>query len=92
MKWKGYLNRENSGDLVEGFENAEDLVQAWWTDNLPGEEFPTVFSGYITVSFSPTKDDYEQYFEDSTVDLGFWEPHLDTNYDNKEIEVSLLYV
>ena len=49
VKWKGYLASENSWEPVEGLENAEGLVQPWWTDNMPGAEFPTVFSGYITV-------------------------------------------
>jgi len=85
VKWKGYPNSQNSWETVEGLENAEDLVQAWWTDNMPGEEFPTVFSAYITVCFTPTKDGYEQHSEDRAVDLGFWEPHLDTDYDSEEI-------
>ena len=41
---------------MEGLENAEDPVHAWWTDKMVGEEFPTVFSGYIKVCFTPTKD------------------------------------
>ena len=57
---------------MEGLENAEDLVQAWWTDNMPGEELPTVFSGYIAVCFTPTKDGYEQHSFEPAVDLGFW--------------------
>jgi len=85
VKWKGYPNGENSWAPVEGVENAEDLVQAGWTDNMPGEEFPTVFSGYIPVCFTPTKDGYEQPSEEPAVDLGFWEPHLDTDYDSEEI-------
>jgi len=87
VKWKGYPNRENSWEPVEGLENAEHLpvVQAWWTDHMAGEEFPTVRSGYITVCFTPTKDGYEQHSEERVVDLGFWEPHLDTDYDSEEI-------
>jgi len=85
VKWKGYPNSENSWEPVEGLESAEDLVQAWWTDNMPGEEFPTVFSGYIRVCFTPTKDGYKQHSEESAVDLGCWEPHLDTDYDSEEI-------
>jgi len=85
VKWKGYPNSENSWERMEGLENAEDLVQAWWTDNLPGEEVPTVFSGYLTVRFTPTKDGYEQHSAEPTVDLGFWEPHVDTDYDSEEI-------
>jgi len=52
---------------------------------MPGEEFPTVFSAYIMVCFTPTKDDYEQQSKQRVVDLSFWEPHLDTDYDSEEI-------
>jgi len=85
VKWKGYPNSENSLEPLEGLENAEDLVQAWWTDNMPGEEFPTDFSGYIAGCFTPTKDGYEQHSEERMVVLGFWELHLDTGYDSEEI-------
>ena len=87
VKWKGYAASENSWEPVEGLENAEDLVEAWWTDNMPGEpeEFPTVFSGYITVCFTPTKDGFQKYYDGPAVDKGFWEPNLDTNYDSEEI-------
>jgi len=85
VKWKGYPNSKNSWEPVEGLENAEDLVQAWWTDNMLGEDFPTGFSGYITVCFTPTKNGYEQHSAAPTLDLGFWEPHLDTDYDSEEI-------
>jgi len=54
VKWKGYPNGENSWEPVKGLENAEDLVQAWWTNNMSWKEFLTVFSGYITVCFSCT--------------------------------------
>jgi len=47
VKWKGYANSQNSWGQWEGLENAQDLVQAWWTDHIWGEEFPTVFSSYI---------------------------------------------
>jgi len=70
---------------VEGLENAEELVQAWWTDNMPGEEIPTVSSGYIPVCFTSTRDGYEQHSEEPAVDLGFWEHHLDYDYDSEEI-------
>jgi len=92
VKWKGYPNSENSWEPVEGLENMEDLVQVWWTDNMPGEEFPTLFSGYITVCFTLTKCGYEQHSEEQRVDLGFWEPHLDTDYDSEEIYVSLFWI
>ena len=71
MKWKGYPNSENSWEPLDGPMITGDLVQAWWTDNMPGEESPTVFSSYITVYFTPTKDGYEQHSEEPTVDLGF---------------------
>jgi len=48
---------------VVELENAEDLVQAWWTDNRPGEEFPAVLSGYITFGVTSTKNGYAQYAE-----------------------------
>jgi len=51
---------------------------------MPGEEFPTVFSGYITVCFTPTKDGHEQPLGEPAVYLGLWEPHLDTHYDSGE--------
>ena len=85
VRWKGYPNSENSWEPVAGLENAQDLVQAWWTDNMPGEEFPIVVSGYITVCFTPTKDGFEQHAEEPVVDKGFWEPHLDTDYDSEEV-------
>ena len=60
-------------------------MQAWGTDNMPGAEFPNVFSGYITVCFTPTKDGFQQYCVEPVVDKGFWEPHLDTDYDSEEV-------
>ena len=36
VKWKVYPTSVNSWEPVEGLENAEDLVQAWWADNMPG--------------------------------------------------------
>jgi len=85
VKWKGYPSSENSEEPVEGLKNAEDLVQAGWTDNILEEEFPTIFSGYITVCFTRTKDGYEQHSEELAVDLGFCEPHLDTDYESDEV-------
>ena len=52
---------------------------------MPGEEFPNIFSGYITVCFTPTKDGFEEYYNELAVDKGFWEPHLATDYDSEEI-------
>jgi len=85
VKWKSYPNRENSWEPGKGLENALDLVQAWWTDNLLGEDFPTVVCDDITVCVTPTKDSYAQHSEKPTVDLRFWQPHLDTDYDGEEI-------
>ena len=85
MKWKGYPNSENSWEPIEGLENGQDSVQAWWNDNMPEEEFPIVFSGYITVCFTTIRDGFEQHAEAPVVDKGFWEPHLDTDYDSEEI-------
>jgi len=85
VQWKGYPNGENSWEPVEGLENAEDLVQASGTDNMPGAEFPTICSGYITFCFTPTEDGYEQHSEEPTVDFGFWEPQLNTDYDSEKI-------
>jgi len=42
--------------------------------------------------FTPTKDGYEQHSEESAVDLAFWKPHLDTDYDSDHLYFSLLYV
>ena len=85
VKWKGYPNSENSWEPVEGLENAQDVVQEWWTDKMPGEEFHIVFSGYITICFTSTKEGFEQHAEEPKVDKGFWEPHLDTDYDREEM-------
>ena len=85
MKWNRYPNSENSWEPVEGLENAQDLVLAWWTENIPGEEFLIVFSSYITVCFTPTKNGFEQHAEAPVVHKGFWEPHLDSDYNSKEI-------
>ena len=70
---------------MEGLENAEDIGQAWWTDNKAEEEFRISFSGYITLCFTTTKNGYQQQYEKPAVDLGFWEPRLDTEYDSEEI-------
>jgi len=69
VKWKGYPNSEHSWDPVEALENAEDPVQTWWYENMLGEDYHTVFSAYINLRFTPTKDGYEQHSEEPTVDL-----------------------
>jgi len=50
-----------------------------------GEEFPTVFSGFIKVCFTPTKDGYGPHCEEPTVDFCFWEPHFESDYDSEDI-------
>ena len=94
MQWKGYPNSENSSswEPVEGLDNAVDLVQAWWTDKMPGDKFPTIFSAYITVCLTRTGEGFEQHSEAPAVDRGSWEPHLDTDYNTEEIQFLLLYV
>jgi len=47
VEWKGYPNRENSLKPVEGLENAEDLLQVWWTDNMPGKNFLLFFPAIL---------------------------------------------
>ena len=84
VKWKGYPSSENSWEPIEGLENAKDMVEAWWTDNMPGDEFPTIFSSFITVGFSPIRDGFEVFVDEPAVDKGFWEPHLHTDYDSEE--------
>ena len=49
------------------------------------EEFPIVFSGYITVCFTPTMDGFEQHAVEPVVDKRFWEPHLDTDYNSEKV-------
>ena len=83
VKWAGYPSSENSWEPVEGLEHAEEMVQAWWTDNMPGQGFP-VFSGYIFVGFNPVRDGVERYSSTGQVDKGFWDPHTDTEYDSAE--------
>ena len=83
VKGAGYPSSENSWEPVEGLEHAADMVQAWWTDNMPGEEFP-VFSGYITVGFNPVFDGLKEFTDLGPIDKGFWDPHTDTDYDSAE--------
>ena len=83
VKSAGYPSSENSWEPVEGLEPAEEMVQAWWTDNMPGQEFP-VFSGYISVGFNPVRDGVERYSSAGQVDRGFWDSHTDTDYDSTE--------
>jgi len=57
------------------------MVQAWWTDNMIGEECP-VYSGRITIGFSPTEAGLTEYVDEGPVDKGFWDPYLETDYDS----------
>ncbi|KAG0642380.1 hypothetical protein HOY80DRAFT_1036814 [Tuber brumale] len=45
-----------------------DTQQSWWTDNMPGDEFPAVFSGFIPMCYSPTKHVFESYQNVPAVD------------------------
>jgi transposase InsO family protein len=81
VSWKGYPSSENSWEPIEGLRNAEDMIQEWWTDNMTGEEFP-VFTGYITIGFSPTRAGFSEYEEKGPIDKGFWDPHFETDYDS----------
>jgi hypothetical protein len=83
VRWVGYPSSENSWEPVEGLEHADEMIQAWWTDNMPGEEFP-VFSGVITVGFSPTRAGFSEFEEEGPVDKGFWDPYLETDYDSAD--------
>jgi len=80
VKWKDYPASENSWEPIEGLEHVEEMVQAWWTDNMIGEEFP-VYSGRITIGFSPTEAGLTEYVDEGPVDQGFWDPYLETDYD-----------
>ena len=83
VKWAGYPTSENRWQPVEGLEYAEEMVQAWWTDNMPGQEF-SVSSGFISVGFNPVWDGMEKFRDWGPVDRGFWDPHADTEYDSAE--------
>ena len=66
---------------MEGLEHTEEMVQAWWTDNMIGEEFP-VYSGRITIGFSSNEAGLTEYVDEWPVDKGFWDPYLETDYDS----------
>ena len=61
----------------------KEMVQAWWMDNMPGQELP-VFSGNISVGFNRVCNRVEEYSDTGQVDKGFWDPHTDTKYDSVE--------
>jgi len=70
FKWKGYPNSDNSRERLECVENAIDLVQAWWTDNMPGDEFP-VETGFIAMSYTPTTPSWAQVEDEGPVNSDF---------------------
>ena len=72
VKLNGYANSKSSWELIKGLENAQDLVQAEWNDNMPGKEFSFLFSGYIMVSFTSTGDGFERHAEEPAVNKGSW--------------------
>jgi hypothetical protein len=59
------------------------MVQEWWTDEIVGEEFH-VFSGYIAIGFSPVRAGLSEYVNEGSVDKGFFDPHLETDYTGSE--------
>jgi len=85
VKWKGYANSDNSWKPLECLENAMDLVQAWWTDNMPGDEFP-VETGFITMSYTPTTPSWTQFVDKGPVDRDFFKPYLKSAYDDSGSE------
>jgi len=80
VKWKGYPNSDNSWEPFECLENAINLVQAWWTDNMPADEFP-VETGFITMSYSPTTPSRTQFEDEGPVDSDFFKPYFASEYD-----------
>jgi len=50
-----------------------DFVQAWWTDNMPGDEFP-VETRFITMSYTPTTPSWTQFEYEGPVDIDFSSP------------------
>ena len=81
VKWKDYPARDNSWEPIEGLEHAKEMVQAWWTHNMIGEKLP-VYSGRITIGFSPTEAGLTEYVDEEHVDKGFWDPYLESDYDS----------
>ena len=81
VQWKGYPNSDNSWEPLECLENAIDLVQAWWTDNMPGDKFP-VETGFITMSYTPTRPSWTQFEDEGPVDSNFCKPYFESQYDD----------
>jgi len=46
-----------------------------------GAEFP-VYSGRITIGFSPTKAGLTEYVDEGLVGKGLCDPYLETDYDS----------
>jgi len=79
-KCRGYPNSDNSWEQLECHENTMDLVQAWWTNNMPGDEFP-VESGFITMSYTPTTPTWTQFKHGRPIDSDFFKPCFASEYD-----------
>jgi len=85
LKWNGYSNSDNGWEPLKCLENAIDLVQAWWTDNMPGNEFP-VETGFITMSYTPTTPSWSQFENKVLVDSDCFKPHFESEYDDSGSE------
>ena len=58
-----------------------DLVQAWWTDNMPGDKFP-VETGFITMSYTSTTPSWTQFKNEEPVDCNLLKPYFESVYDD----------
>jgi len=85
VKWKGYPNSDNSWERLECLENVMDLVQAWWTDNIPGNEFP-VETGFITMSYTVTTARRTGFEDQGPVAGHFFKPYFESEYDDSGSE------
>jgi len=85
VQWKQYPNSDNSWEQLECLENAMDFVHAWWTDNMPGDEFP-VETGFITMPFTPTTPSWTQFQDEGPVDRHFFKPYFESEYDDSGSE------
>ena len=85
VKWKGYPNSDNSWEPLECLETAMDLVQAWWTDNMPGDKFP-VETGFITMYYTSTTPNWTQFEDEGPVDSDFFKLYFESEYDNSGSE------
>ena len=66
---------------MECFENPKDLLQASWTDNLPGDKFP-VETGFITISYTATTPSWTQVEDAGRVDSDPFKLYFESEYDN----------